>query len=162
VIPVDQWLGLTEQRFRPGVRERGCREALHCPFEVARVNLQRTAPWSLDGRTLREVVENQGRAVEAAQPRGALLPAFTATECTDQILIGGADGVMVPLVTQQQKDRRRPNGVRKGGRRRRVWGGPRPVAKDPSTSSSWWHSMTRTRPIVTWWRRRATRRWPVA
>ena len=107
VIPVDQWLGLTEQRFRPGVRERGCREALHCPFEVARVNLQRTAPWSLDGRTLREVVENQGRAVEAAQQSGALLPAFTAAECTDQTLIGGADGVMVPLVTQQQKDRRR-------------------------------------------------------
>ena len=114
MIPVDQWRGLTEQRFRPGVRERCCREALHCPFEVARANLQRTAPWSLDGRTLREVVENQGRAVEAAQPRGALLPAFTATECTDQILIGGADGVMVPLVTQQQKDRRRDTAAAQG------------------------------------------------
>jgi hypothetical protein len=107
VIPVDQWLGLTEHRFSPGVREMCCREALHCPFEVARANLQRTAQLSLDGRTLREIVENQGRAVEAAQQKGTLRPAFTATECTDQTLIGGADGVMVPLVTQQQKDQRR-------------------------------------------------------
>lgn len=84
-----------------------CREALHCPFEVASVNLQRTAQWSLDGRTLREIVENQGRAVEAAQQSGTLRPAFTAADCTDQTLIGGADGVMARLVTQQQKDRRR-------------------------------------------------------
>ena len=130
VVPVDQWLGLTEQRFSPGVRERCCREALHGPFEVASANLQRTAQLSLDGRTLREIVENQGwaveaaqqsgalrqvkvkilrawRAVEAAQQSGALRPAFTAADCKDQTLIGGADGVMVPLVTQQQKDRRR-------------------------------------------------------
>jgi hypothetical protein len=65
------------------------------------------AQLSLDGRTLREVVEAQGHAVERAQQRGTLRPAFTAADCTDQTLIGGADGVMVPLVTQQQKDKRR-------------------------------------------------------
>ena len=94
VIPVDQWLGLTEHRVSPGVREMCCREALHCPFEVASTNLQRTAQLSLDGRTLREIVENQGRAVEAAQQRGALPPAFTAAECTAGTLITGADGVI--------------------------------------------------------------------
>ena len=107
VIPVDQWLGLTEHRFSPGVREMCCREALHCPFEVASANLQRTAQLSLDGRTLREIVETEGRAVETAQHRGVLPPAFTATNCTAETLITGADGVMVPLVTQQQKDKRR-------------------------------------------------------
>jgi hypothetical protein len=107
VIPVDQWLGLTEQRFSPGVREMCCREALHGSFEVASVNLQRTAQLSLEGRTLRELVENQGRAVEKAQQRGELRPAFTAADCQDQTLIGGADGVMVPQVTQAQKDQRR-------------------------------------------------------
>jgi hypothetical protein len=107
VIPMDQWLGLTEQRFSPGVREMCCREALHCPFEVASANLQRTAQLSLEGRTLREIVEKQGRAVEAAQQSGTLRPAFTAAEGTDQTLIGGADGVMVPQVTQTQKDKRR-------------------------------------------------------
>jgi hypothetical protein len=52
-------------------------------------------------------VEDQGRAVEKAQQSGTLRPAFTATDCKDQTLISGADGVMVPQVTQQQKDQRR-------------------------------------------------------
>jgi len=107
VIPVDQWLGLAEQRFSPGVREMCCREALHCPFEIASDNLQRTAQLSISGRTVREVVENQGRAVIAARQSGVLPPAFTAADCTAGTLITGTDGVMVPMVTQQQKDQRR-------------------------------------------------------
>jgi hypothetical protein len=111
VIPIDQWLGLTEHRFSPGVREMCCREALHCPFEVTSANLQRTAQVSLDGRTVREIVEDQGRAVKAAQQSGTLRPAFTAADCKDQTLVGGADGVMVPQVTQAQKDKRRATEV---------------------------------------------------
>jgi hypothetical protein len=107
VVPVDQWLGLTEHRFSPGVREMCCREALHCSFEVASANLQRTAQLALEGRTLREIVENQGRAVQAAQQSGTLRPTFTVADCKDQTLVGGADGVMVPQVTQAQKDQRR-------------------------------------------------------
>ena len=107
VIPTDQWLGLTEHRVSPGVREMCCREALHCSFEVASDNLQRTAQLSLAGRSLREVVENQGRAVLTAQQKGSLRPAFTAAECTAQTVITGADGVMVPLVTEEQKQKRR-------------------------------------------------------
>ena len=107
VVPTDQWLGLTEHRFSPGVREMCCREALHCSFEVASDNLQRTAQLSLAGRSLREVVENEGRAVLTAQQKGSLPPAFTAAECTDQTLITGADGVMVPMVTEAQKQKRR-------------------------------------------------------
>ncbi len=84
-----------------------CREALHCSFEVARDNLQRMAQLSLAGRRLREVVENQGRAVLTAQQKGLLLPAFTAADCTDQTVITGADGVMVPQVTEEQKQKRR-------------------------------------------------------
>jgi hypothetical protein len=80
---------------------------LHGSFEVARDNLQRTAPLSIRGRTLREMVENQGRAVVAAQQSGSLPPAFTAADCTAQTLITGADGVMVPRVTEPQKCPRR-------------------------------------------------------
>jgi hypothetical protein len=107
VIPIDRWLGLTEYRFSPGVREMGCREALHCSFEVASDNLHRTAQLSISGRSLREMVQTQGRAVLAAQRSGALPPAFTAEECTGGTLITGADGVMVPMVTEQQKQKRR-------------------------------------------------------
>jgi len=107
VIPTDQWLGLAEHRFSPGVREMGCREALHCSFEVASDNLQRTAQLFIGSRTLRQMAENQGRAVMTAQRKGSLPPAFTAADCTAGTLITGADGVMVPLVTEEQKQKRR-------------------------------------------------------
>ena len=129
VIPIDQWLGLTEHRFSPGVREMCCREALHCSFEVASDNLQRTAQLSLAGRSLREVVENQGRAVVAAQRKGSLRPAFTAAECTAQTLITGADGVMVPLVTEEQKDKRRETESAQRTRARAVLDGRRGPAQ---------------------------------
>ena len=98
---------MTMHRFSPGVREMGCREALHCSFQVASNNLQRTAQLSINSRSLREMMEHQGRAVLTAQRDGSLRPAFTAAESTAETLISGADGVMVPLVTEQQKRRRR-------------------------------------------------------
>lgn len=106
-IPTDQWLGLTEHRVSPGVREMCCREALHCSFEVAADNLHRTAQLSISGSTVRGTVEHQGRAVLTAQEKGSLRPAFTAAECTAQTLISGTDGVQVPMVTEQQKQKRR-------------------------------------------------------
>jgi hypothetical protein len=84
-----------------------CREALHCSFEAASDNLHRTAQLSLSGSTIRELVESQGRAVLTAQQKGSLRPAFTAADCTAQTLITGTDGVMVPMVTEQQKQKRR-------------------------------------------------------
>jgi len=107
VIPVDRWLGIAEGRFSPGVREMCCREALHCSFEVASDNLRRTAQLSICDRIVRELVENQGRAILAAQQSGALRPGFTAADCTDETMITGADGVMVPMVTEEQKHKRR-------------------------------------------------------
>jgi len=84
-----------------------CREALHCSFEVTSDNLRRTAQLSINGRTIRQIVENQGRAVLAAQQSGLLRPCFTARDCTAETMVSGADGVMVPLVTEQQKRKRR-------------------------------------------------------
>ena len=107
VIPADRWLGIDVHRFSPGVREMCCREALHCSFDVTSENLGRTAQLSLSGGTVRTVVENQGRAVLAQQRSGTLRPGFTAADCTDETLITGTDGVMVPLVTEAQKRNRR-------------------------------------------------------
>ena len=84
-----------------------CRQSLHNSFEVAAENLSRTAQLTLSGPGIRQIVEQQGRAVLADQRRGKLKPNFTAADCTDQVLISGADGVMVPLVTEQQKQKRR-------------------------------------------------------
>ena len=107
VVPVDQWLGIAEQRFSPGVREMCCRVAMHGSFEVASDNLQRTAQVSISGPTVRAIAERQGRSVLAAQQTGALGPNFTAADCTQETMITGTDGVMVPMVTDMQKRKRR-------------------------------------------------------
>lgn len=84
-----------------------CRIGLHCSFNVASDNLKRTAQLTINGRTVRQLVEAQGRAVLAAQQNGTLVPGFAAADCTNQTIITGADGVMVPQVTEQQKRKRR-------------------------------------------------------
>lgn len=107
VVPVDEWLGIVDERFSPGVREMCCREALHCSFDVAGDNLGRTAQLSLSGPTVRVIAESQGRRVLAAQQNGSLAVGFTAAECTQDTMITGTDGVMVPMVTEVQKRKRR-------------------------------------------------------
>jgi len=106
-VPVDQWLGIDQSRFSPGVREMSCRVALHCSFGAAGDHLQRTAQLSMSSHTIRQIVEHQGRAILAAQQSGALAPAFTSADCVKHTMITGADGVMVPMVTEQQKRKRR-------------------------------------------------------
>jgi hypothetical protein len=51
-----------------------------------------------------------------AQKTGRLRPGFTASDCTDRTVITGADGVMVPRVTEQQKRRRRKTEAAKRAR----------------------------------------------
>ncbi|MHC4609823.1 MAG: hypothetical protein ACYS7M_05695 [Planctomycetota bacterium] len=113
---MDRWLGIVDHRFSPGVREMCCREALHCSFGVVSENLARTAQPSLSAGTARTMVENQGRAVLAEQRSGSLRPGFTAADCTGQTMISGTDGVMVPLVTEEQKRKRRQTEAAKRAR----------------------------------------------
>ena len=84
-----------------------CREALWCSFDVTSDNLKRTAQLSLSGGTVRKIVEAEGCAVTRVQRSGQLRPGFTAADCTDRTIITGADGVMVPRVTERQKRKRR-------------------------------------------------------
>ena len=132
---MDRWLGIDAHRFSPGVREMCCRQALHCSFDVASENVERLAQLSLSGETIRTLVENQGRAVEAAQRSGSLRPGFTAGDCTDQTIISGADGVMVPLVSEEQKRKRRQSESAKRARegRRSTAGRGRPKAGSEGT-----------------------------
>jgi hypothetical protein len=84
-----------------------CRVGLHGSFEAAADHLGRTAQLSLSAHTIRQILERQGRAVRAAQQSGALAPRFTSADCTKETMVTGADGVMVPLVTEPQKQKRR-------------------------------------------------------
>lgn len=107
VIPVDHWLGISNYRFSPGVREMCSRESLHCSFGVAAENIFRLSQLAISDATVRAIVENQGRVVLSEQCSGSLRPGFTSDDCTDQTVITGTDGVMVPLVTDEQKQKRR-------------------------------------------------------
>jgi hypothetical protein len=74
----------------------------------------------MSSHTIRQIVERQGRAVMSAQQSGALAPAFTAADCTNQTFVTGADGVMVPMVTQEQKRNRRTTEAAKREKEGRV------------------------------------------
>ena len=107
VMPLDILLGITSSKFSPGVREMCCRESLSCAFVPAGKNLKRTAQLDISSFAIRRIVELQGQHVLSQQAGGQVRPDFTADDCTDKTVITGTDGVMVPLVTEEQKHKRR-------------------------------------------------------
>jgi hypothetical protein len=52
-------------------------------------------------------VESQGQSILARQSLGEFSAGFTVDDCTDKTVITGVDGVMVPHVTEEQKQKRR-------------------------------------------------------
>jgi len=105
--PVDGWLGIAGERYSPGVREMTCRLGIDQAFIPARENLLRLAQLSISHTALAELVQREGRRAAGAMERGAYGPNWTPADCTDQTVATGADGVMVPLVTDEQKCKRR-------------------------------------------------------
>ncbi|MCH7556856.1 MAG: hypothetical protein IIB56_05295 [Planctomycetes bacterium] len=107
VAPADHWLGIAENRYSPGLREMVCRLSLNEAFVPASKNLKRLVQVTLSSSAIRSIVEHQGKCVLAQQASGQFPVGFTAEDCTDQTMITGVDGVMVPHVTQEQKRKRR-------------------------------------------------------
>jgi len=126
VTPLDQWLGMSRRRYSPGVREMCCREASRSSFRRAAADLARVGQIDLSHETLRGIVEVEGLDGLAQQRSGRLGPDWTVSDCVDKstgrsCVISGADGVMVPLITEQEKSKRRRSRKRrrKGSSRRR-------------------------------------------
>lgn len=107
VAPADRWLGIYENRYSPGLREMVCRLSMNDAFVPASANLKRLAQVTISSSAIRGIVENQGKRILAQQSSGDFSTGFTAEDFTDNTLITGVDGVMVPHVTQEQKDKRR-------------------------------------------------------
>jgi hypothetical protein len=105
--PMDAWLGVLEERYSPGLREMACRLSLNAAFVPASEALARTAQVTISSSALRDLVEREGRRAECAIRQGVYGPNWTSADCTDRTVITGADGVMVPVVTDQQKRKRR-------------------------------------------------------
>jgi hypothetical protein len=126
--PLDSWLDKAEDSISLGLREMACRLNLASRnFDKAASNLGRAAQVHLSGEFLRQVVESEGKAVQAAAKAGQLPIDWTAQDCPALDKDGeptgrsriylGSDGVMVPHVTDKEKRTRRER--TKAKRRRR-------------------------------------------
>ena len=107
IAPLDTLLGILTERYSPGIREMACRLSLNEAFVPGSELLARTAQVTISSSAIQELVKREGRRAVMAIRQGQYGPDWTALECKDQTLITGADGVMVPMVTEQQKRKRR-------------------------------------------------------
>ena len=107
VVPMDILLGIESSNHSLGVREICCRESLNNAFVPASENIKRLAQLDISSSVVRQIVEHEGSELSRAQHNSQTGPDFKAEDCTDKTLITGTDGVMVPMVTQEQKLKRR-------------------------------------------------------
>lgn len=119
-VPADQCLVPDGENVTPGVREMCCRlNNDGVSFDQVAENLARTAQVQLSGEQLRQLVEREGRLVLAAQRTAELPVSFTAAECVvagksqSTRMYVGVDGVMVPTITDTEKQQRRTKVVQK-------------------------------------------------
>jgi hypothetical protein len=147
LTPLDRVLDDVECAISQGVREMACRlNRGSTSFQQTADNLARAAHLVVSKETLRQLVEQEGRSVLAAQRRGQLAPGWVAGECrtesgTTRVYLG-ADGVMVPLVTDAEKQKRRAAVKQKRQKRGRTTSRTR--------NSSWSRSTTKTKSDATW------------
>jgi hypothetical protein len=131
--PLDRIVEATEQAISQGVREMACRlNRGATSFAMTAENLQRAAHLLVSRETLRQLIEQEGRRVLAAQRRGQVDPGWSASDCrtsegATRVYVG-SDGVMVPLVTEAEKQKRRRK-VREKRQRRGRRCRPLPRAK---------------------------------
>jgi hypothetical protein len=131
--PADRWLDEAEARISEGVREMACRlNQGSTSFEKTAENLLRAAHLSISKEALRQLVEGEGKVVLRALQRAELQPPWMAQDCRTQEGVSrlylGCDGVRVPLVTEEEKQKRRAK-IREKRRRRGRRCRPLPRAK---------------------------------
>ena len=116
VAPADAVLNRDGATITPGVLEMACRVNLSATsFVRAATALERTTQLKLSGERLRQVVEATGRHVLKAQQDDTVVVTWHAEDCatTDQArrkktrIYTGCDGVMVPIITDGEKIKRR-------------------------------------------------------
>jgi hypothetical protein len=131
--PLDAYLDRAEATISLAAREMACRlNGDGKNFDKTAANLARAAQIVTSGETVRDLVENEGRAVLKAQQSGALPLAWSAADCKTEAgptrIYVGSDGVMVPLVTAEEKQKRRHK-TKEKRRRRGKKCQPLPAAK---------------------------------
>jgi hypothetical protein len=120
--PLDRLLDAAEATISVGVRELCCRLGIAgCSFARSAENLKRAAMLSMAEETLRALVESEGKAVLAASQEEQLELDWSAAQCKTRTPGGetvsriyvSADGVMVPVTTAMEKQKRRVTVLKK-------------------------------------------------
>lgn len=143
VAPADAILDRDGVTITPGVVEMACRVNMSATsFVRAAAALERTAQVKLSGERLRQVVEAAGRGVLKAQQDNAIAVTWHAEDCIvpdgetgeKTRVYTGCDGVMVPIITDAEKIKRRDQ-VKAKRRRSRKKCKPLPPRKRGSDRS---------------------------
>jgi hypothetical protein len=116
---IDTYMDRAEQTISVGVRELACRlNGGGTNFDRTAENLLHAAQIHASGETLRVLIEAEGKKVLQAFRDGSLPITWTAKDCTVETVEAeksgdltrvyfGCDGVMSPMVTDQEKVKRR-------------------------------------------------------
>lgn len=137
VTPADALIDESDRLISLGVTEIAVRLAIDsASFERAAANLLRASGISIGEETLRKLTEDEGKLLLCAQQTEQMELDFSAKDCTtDQTpdqqpttrVYLGSDGVLVPVITDAEKQKRRTKAVEKRrvlprpkGRRRRA------------------------------------------
>lgn len=117
VAPADEIVNRSAATVTPGVVEMACRVNLSATsFVKAAAVLERTAQVKLSGERLRQEVEAAGRRVLEGQQKNVLDVTWHAQDCVvpgeDKTrkktrVYTGCDGVMVPIISESEKIKRR-------------------------------------------------------
>jgi hypothetical protein len=122
VTPIDRLLDRAESVVSVGVRELCCRLGVAGgSFERAAGNLDQAARVRMSEEKFRQVVESEGKAVLSAGETEQLELDFSASDCKVRTaqgeevsrIYGTCDGVLVPVTTRAEKDKRRASVLRK-------------------------------------------------
>jgi hypothetical protein len=110
--PTDRLLDEAEATISQGVREMACRlNQGATSFQQTAENLQRAAHLEVSKETLRELIEAEAKSVQRQFQRGDLSADWAAEDCRTPSgatrVYEGCDGVKVPLITEEEKQKRR-------------------------------------------------------
>jgi len=122
VCPADEPVGIERGRTSPGAREILCRLGMVQDFGQAADDARRIGNVPACKEKLRQLVEGEAAAITRGRNEGAIQAAWTSADAQVQTSVGGTvtrvyagvDGVMAPMVTAVEKEKRRKNqGIRR-------------------------------------------------
>ena len=120
-----------------------CRIGLDGSYRKSADDLHRLSQITLSYQSLRKVFQAEGRKLVSVQRTGKLTATFDAEQCrlgADEptCLITGADGFQVPLITDQEKSKRRGKATQRRAKLRRKGHALAPLPKRSRGSDQRW------------------------